>query len=112
MRRSARILALLSAFSTTLLGVSLLSVSLAHDAWSGVSLAASADDFDTAAEAGGESFEDEREEESEPKTHLLPGRSAAETRAAVCRGTAALKSARLPPRRHHQVVPIRGPPSA
>lgn len=112
MSRTARILALLSAFSTTLLGASFLSAATLHDAWPSPSIVAASDDFDTAAESGGESVEDEREEEPESKTHLFPGRSAGAMPTCECRCAAGQNTVRLPLKRRLCVVPIRAPPSA
>lgn len=112
MDRTARILVLLSAFSATLLGVAILSASTAHEPWPGASFVAASHDFDPAAESGAESVEDEREEESESKTHLFPGRFSGEIPATAARRTAGQDSVQFPRRRHHQVVPIRGPPCA
>gem|GEM_PF-6970207 len=112
MRRTARILALLSAFSTTLLGVSVLSAATRHEAWPRPSIAADTDDFDAAAESGGESVEDEREEDPESKTHLFPGRAAGEMPTCERRSARGRDTVHFPPKRRLCVVPIRAPPAA
>ncbi len=112
MGRSARMLALLSAFSTMLLGTAVLSAAVLHDAWPSPSIAAAPDDYDSAAESGGERVEDEREEEPDSKTHLFPDRASGARLTGERRCSVGQDIVRFPPKPRLCVVPIRGPPAA
>jgi hypothetical protein len=105
-------LALLSAFSTMLLGTVILSAATLHEAWPSLSIVASSDDCDTTAESGRERVEDEREEEPESKTHLFLGRGSGEKVTGELRCSVGQDIVRFPPKSRPCVVPIRGPPAA
>jgi hypothetical protein len=78
-RRAAHLLVLFTASSAMLVGVPLLSVALAHDAWPDASVSAASPEYDMAGESRSESVEEEREEEVESKMHLFATRVAGES---------------------------------
>jgi hypothetical protein len=112
--RSARALALISAFSTMLLGMPLLSAAVVHETWSSSSIASPFADFDLAAESATESVEveEEREEEPELKTQFFFGRGSGEARVCRCRECVGRLNAQILPESLPRVVAIRGPPAA
>jgi hypothetical protein len=112
--RSARALALISALSTMLLGMPLLSAAVVHEAWSSDSIASPFADFDSVAESASESVEveEEREEESEPKTQFFFGHGSDEAAVSRCQGSVRRVNAPILPECWPRIVAIRGPPAA
>lgn len=109
-----RALALISAFSTMLLGMPMLSASAVRDAWSRSSIAAAPADFDTAAGSGSEGVEveEEREEDFGPKTQLFFGRAAGEAPMSRRQGSVGQVGTQILSECWPRVVAIRGPPAA
>lgn len=107
---AARCVALISAFATMLLGMPLLAASAVHEAWPQPSVTVAPADFDTVSASGVEL--EEREEESQSKTHSFPGCAGGGPPACRCQGMTG--QGRIPPTRGSQarVVVIRGPPAA
>lgn len=96
-----------------LLGMPLLAASALHEAWPTTSIAATPVDFDTAAESGGESVEEEeREEESKSQTHLAAEAAFGVPLACRCQGFVGRDGVPLPSARLAGIIVIRGPPAA
>ncbi len=108
---SVRVLALLTASATMLLGMPLLSLA----AWGGdqqrPAFAAAPAEQDAAGESAFERFEEEREDEPETRPLFLAGRLGGEPLASLCLGVVGHPGRVSRPVKSHGVLPIRGPPA-
>lgn len=110
-RETNRLIAILAAFSTLLPAV-LQATECTATARSTVSVAAPHAPFDDTGLSGGEGFEEEREEETETKVHLLPASGACERPCVLPCGVADDADCVMRSRSGRNGPAIRGPPRA
>ena len=110
-RFSVRYVVFIAASLTMLLGMPLVAVAQSIAGWLTPSVTAIHVDFEILSESRGEGLDEEREEEVEPRDHLLLGRVAREQQSQICLGKIKRIAFSLDLRAHRTPAVIRGPPT-